>query len=260
MSEEKKIGITRRQFLRDAGIVVGSTAVGSVFLLSACDKGEEVTKTVTTTAPGATNTVTTTAPGATVTAPGSTQTVTKYTCPVCSKEFDSLSALKAHFDAEHLGWSESASNLLVITVNGDTYGAIIEPQWTLMKVLREQFGFIGVKRGCEEGACGVCTVLLNGRPTLSCLTLAAECQGSEVETIEGLNDGENYHPIQKAFMENFGFECGYCTPGQILSTKALLAKNSNPTKEEIRKALSGNICKCGGYPQIVKSVEAAAGK
>ncbi len=260
MSEEKKIGITRRQFLRDAGIVVGSTAVGSVFLLSACDKGEEVTKTVTTTAPGTTNTVTTTAPGATVTASGSTQTVTKYTCPVCSKEFDSLNALKTHFDAEHLGGSESASNFITLDVNGDTFGIVIEPHWTLQYVLHDKLQLTGTKDSCNHGGCGHCSVNVDGKLVLACMMLAIEANGKEITTIEGLADGETLHPLQQAFWELGAVQCGHCAPGMIMTAKTWLEQNPNPTKEGVREAISGVYCRCTGYYKAMEAVLAANAK
>ena len=268
MSEEKQKTpktISRREFLKDAGIVVGGTAVGSAFFLSACGKEVEVTKTVTTTAPGTTSTITKTAPGTTstvtTTAGGTTQTVTKYTCPVCNQEFDSLSALKAHFDAEHDKPEGLLTNKksITLTVNGEEYNLLINPEWTLQHVLREELGFTDVKDMCVGyGACGACSVLLEGRPVLSCMVLANECDGMAVQTALGIaNEG---HPIAESYTKYLTFQCGYCTPGFVVTAKALLDKNTNPSQEDIRKALGGNICRCGTYPAHIPAVLDAASK
>jgi len=251
MSEEKKKTpktISRREFLKDAGIVVGGTAVGSAFFLSACGKEVEVTKTVTTTAPGTTSTVTTTVGG-------STQTVTKYTCPVCSQEFNSLDALKTHFDEAHEEQA-AAENVINITVNGQEYEIQVEPKETLRDTLRDQLGLTSIKdMCCGWGACGSCTVISNGRPILSCMVLTIECDGKSIETAEGIANNE--HPLIDAFVMNDAMQCGYCTPGFICTAKALLDKRPNPTEDDIRNALGGNICRCAIYPQLIPSVKEA---
>jgi carbon-monoxide dehydrogenase small subunit len=240
-------GISRRQFLKDAGIVVGSTAVGSAFFLSACGQEVEVTKTVTTTAPGTTSTVTTTVPGSTVTTTqAQTETIIKYTCPCCSQEFDTLSTLKSHFDADH----DEATNLgvLMLNVNGVEYKAIgVRDCDSLLDVLRDKLALTGAKKACDVGSCGACTVLVDGKPTLACMTLAATMVGKNILTIEGLANGSTLDPVQEAFIEKRGAACGFCTPGMILTTKALLEKNPTPTLPEIKEALGGNICICGIY-------------
>ena len=147
-----------------------------------------------------------------------------------------------------------------LTVNGNTYELNIKPEWTLAEVLRKKLQLTGTKVACDDGACGACTVLIDGEPTLSCITLAVECEGKEITTIEGLADGNKLHPIQEAFKENFGFACGFCTPGMIMASKALLDKNPNPSREEVKQALSGNLCRCTGYKNIIESVLAAAKK
>jgi aerobic-type carbon monoxide dehydrogenase small subunit (CoxS/CutS family) len=150
--------------------------------------------------------------------------------------------------------------LTKLIVNGETHELKVEVNWTLNFVLREKLGLTGTKIWCEEGSCGACTVLMDGAPIFSCMTLATECEGKNIETIEGLSDGVTLHPIQQAFIDNFGLQCGYCTPGIILVTKALLSEDPNPTVEDIREALAGNICKCGDYKQIIASVLAVAAK
>ena len=131
---------------------------------------------------------------------------------------------------------------------------------TLARTLRETLGLTGTKIGCNHGECGVCTVLIDGEPVSSCMVLTVECDGKNITTIEGLEDAQmgKLHPIQRAFIEGFGLQCGFCTPGMIMSTKALLDRNPSPTAEEIKEALSGNLCRCGNYPDILGSVQLAA--
>lgn len=143
-------------------------------------------------------------------------------------------------------------------VNERHYELSIEPHVLLVEVLRDELGLTGTKHSCEIGNCGACTVLVDGRPVLSCLTLALTVQGRNITTIEGLAQGTTLHPIQKAFVDHAAIQCGYCTPGMILSAKALLDKNLNPTEQEVKQALSGNLCRCTGYVKIVDAVAAAA--
>lgn len=143
-------------------------------------------------------------------------------------------------------------------VNGKAYELAIEPHMLLVEVLRDELGLTGTKHSCGIGHCGACTVLIDGTPTLSCLTPALTAKGKNVTTIEGLAEGTTLHPIQKAFIDFGAIQCGYCTPGMILSAKALLGKNPNPIKAEVQKALSGNLCRCTGYVKIVDAVLAAA--
>jgi aerobic carbon-monoxide dehydrogenase small subunit len=148
----------------------------------------------------------------------------------------------------------------VLIVNGTRYEVNIKPWATLLDVLREEIGLTGTKEGCGVGECGACTVLLDGKPVNACLILAAETHGKEITTIEGLAQGDTLHPIQQAFVEIGGLQCGFCTPGMVLSTKALLDQNQNPTDDEIKKGLEGNFCRCTGYTKIIESVRAAAEK
>ncbi len=147
-----------------------------------------------------------------------------------------------------------------LTVNGQVHELAIEPHETLAQVLRNKLGLYGVRVSCTEGECGSCTVLLDGQPVTSCLMLALQAEGKEITTIEGLVTEEDLHPIQEAFIEEQGFQCGFCTPGMILSTKAFLEKNPDPSASEVASALSGNICRCGAYIHIVRSVKNAAKK
>ena len=147
---------------------------------------------------------------------------------------------------------------LSLTVNGEPAEVSFAPYKTLLEVLREDLGLTGTKHGCELGECGACAVIVDGEPRLSCLTLALDCAGRSVETIEGLARGPDLHPLQAAFADFGGSQCGYCTPGVIMTAKALLDKNKNPTREEIREATAGNLCRCTGYNQITEAIAGAA--
>jgi aerobic-type carbon monoxide dehydrogenase small subunit (CoxS/CutS family) len=147
---------------------------------------------------------------------------------------------------------------ITLKVNGTNYRLNIEPRRTLVEVLRENLGLTGTKKSCNEGDCGACTVLMDGRPVASCLVLAIDAQGKEILTIEGLSEGEKLHPIQEAFLKHGAIQCGFCTPGMVMSAKALLDENLEPTTTEIRKAISGNLCRCTGYQHIVDSIMAAS--
>ena len=148
--------------------------------------------------------------------------------------------------------------IIQLTVNGEEYEVVVAPNQTLLEVLRDDLYLTGTKEGCGEGACGTCTVLLDGKPVRSCLTLAVEVQGREITTIEGLASMGELHPVQKAFVEYGAIQCGFCSPGMILTTKALLDENPNPTEQEARQAISGNVCRCTGYAKIVEAVLKAA--
>jgi xanthine dehydrogenase YagT iron-sulfur-binding subunit len=143
-------------------------------------------------------------------------------------------------------------------VNGRRRRLHVEPRWSLLYVLREKMGLTGTKAGCERGECGACTVLIDGHPRYSCLTLAVEAEGREITTLEGLMEGEELGPVQKAFVEHDAFQCGYCTPGQVMAAEGLLRSNPNPSLEEIRLGMSGNLCRCGVYPNIFRAVWRAA--
>jgi xanthine dehydrogenase YagT iron-sulfur-binding subunit len=143
-------------------------------------------------------------------------------------------------------------------VNGQVYDLNVEPRRTLLDALRIDIGLTGAKKTCDRGECGACTVIIDGQTMYSCMLLAIECQEGAITTIEGVMDGSELHPIQKAFVEHDGFQCGFCTPGQVLAVKALLDKVPAPTEEQVKRAVSGNLCRCGAYPNIVKAAMAAA--
>jgi len=144
---------------------------------------------------------------------------------------------------------------LELRINDELWDVEVEPHMTLLEVLREELGYTGPKEGCGLGACGACTVLVEGAPILSCLTLAAEVQGKSITTIEGLTENGQPNPIQLSFVSHGAIQCGFCTPGSIMSAKALLGKNSNPSRQEIEEALSGNLCRCTGYIKIIEAIE-----
>jgi carbon-monoxide dehydrogenase small subunit len=147
---------------------------------------------------------------------------------------------------------------IMLRVNGINYKVNIEPWRTLVEVLRENLGLTGTKKSCNEGECGACTVMMDGKPVASCLVLAMDAQGKEIVTIEGISEGEKLHPIQEAFLKYGAIQCGFCTPGMVMSAKAFLDENPKPTSAEVRKAISGNLCRCTGYQHIVDSIMAVS--
>jgi xanthine dehydrogenase YagT iron-sulfur-binding subunit len=146
----------------------------------------------------------------------------------------------------------------MLRVDGSARRLRLDSRVTLLDALREHLGLVGTKKGCDQGACGACTVLVDGKRVLSCLTLAAQCEGREVTTIEGLGRDGELHPLQEAFIRHDGFQCGYCTPGQIMSAVALLGEGRAGSDEEIREFMSGNLCRCGAYPNIVAAIREVA--
>ena len=150
--------------------------------------------------------------------------------------------------------------VIELNVNDDTHELLISPNRTLLEILREDLGLTGTKKGCDQGVCGTCTVLIDGKPVRSCLTLAVEAQGKKITTIEGLEVGGRITPLQEAFLSEGAVQCGFCTPGMILTAKALLEENPTPTKEEVLRAISGNLCRCTGYFKITKAIMKMAGE
>ena len=156
--------------------------------------------------------------------------------------------------------TQSRTRLISLCVNGDSHEVAVKPRNMLIEVIRDAIGLTGSKASCESGTCGACTVLLEGRPVLGCITLAVECDGKRIETVEGLADGENLSSIQEAFLDQGAVQCGFCTPGMLMSATALLRRNAKPNREEINKALEGNLCRCTGYNAIVEAVLQASGQ
>jgi xanthine dehydrogenase YagT iron-sulfur-binding subunit len=154
--------------------------------------------------------------------------------------------------------ADAESVAIVLNVNGRTHSLRVEPRWTLLQVLRERLGLTGTKPGCERGECGACTVLIDGVARYSCLTLAVEAAGAQITTLEGLLRGEELGPVQRAFLEEDAYQCGCCTPGQIMNIEGLLRKTPEPTLEQIREGVCGNLCRCGAYANIFRAAERAS--
>jgi aerobic-type carbon monoxide dehydrogenase small subunit (CoxS/CutS family) len=169
-------------------------------------------------------------------------------CPYCYNLVEDFESLKDHVLTEHKTQPPpEAEGLIRLTVNGEAHTILVEPEWTLYQLLHDRMGLTGAKMFCDRGACGSCTVIMNGRAVLSCMTLAIECNGATIETVEGVAAA---HPkLIEKYAEYHAMQCGYCTPGFVVTAKALLDKNPNPTDQEIREALAGNLCRCGTYPQ-----------
>jgi aerobic carbon-monoxide dehydrogenase small subunit len=154
--------------------------------------------------------------------------------------------------------TKKVKQFITLRVNGEEHEVAVSPNRTLLEVLREDLGLTGTKEGCDDGVCGTCTVLVNGKPLRACLLLAIQAQGSRITTIEGLAEGERLHPIQQAFIDHGAIQCGYCTPGMILAAKALLEETAQPTDHQIKRAISGNFCRCTGYNKIVEAIGSVA--
>ncbi|MBI4775625.1 MAG: (2Fe-2S)-binding protein [Deltaproteobacteria bacterium] len=144
--------------------------------------------------------------------------------------------------------------IIELNINGDAYELLVSPNHTLLEVLRDKLGLMGTKRGCDLGACGACTVLVDGEAYLSCLMLAVDAAGRKITTIEGLAEGGDLHPLQRAFVDKGGLQCGFCTPGMILTAKAILDEEEHPTEAVIKKKMAGNLCRCTGYKKVVEAV------
>jgi aerobic-type carbon monoxide dehydrogenase small subunit (CoxS/CutS family) len=180
-----------------------------------------------------------------------------YPCPYCAERFDAHEALKAHVVAEHGAEPlPRPQGLVSLTINGQAYQHIVDANVTLYDLIHDRIGLTGAKMFCDRGACGSCTVIMDGRPILSCMTLAIECDGAKIETVEGVAQAN--HPLVETYVKHHAMQCGYCTPGFVVTAKALLDRNPNPTEEEIREALAGNLCRCGTYPQHPKAIAEAA--
>jgi xanthine dehydrogenase YagT iron-sulfur-binding subunit len=149
---------------------------------------------------------------------------------------------------------------VALRINGRLHRMLVEPRWNLLFVLRDRLGLTGTKVGCERGECGACTVLIDDRPRYACMTFAVEAEGHDITTLEGLLDGEALGPVQQAFVDEDAYQCGYCTPGQIMAAEGLLRSNPDPSLDEVRTGMSGNLCRCGAYPHIARAVATAARK
>jgi aerobic-type carbon monoxide dehydrogenase small subunit (CoxS/CutS family) len=182
-----------------------------------------------------------------------------FVCPYCSTGFADFETLRKHLVATHSGEAlPEPPGTVAFAINGQPYKMQVQPEWTLYHVIHDLIGLTGSKLMCDRGACGSCTVIMDGRAILSCMTLAIECDGAQIQTVEGVA-GEN-HPLIEEYVANHCMQCGYCTPGFVVTAKNLLDKNADPTEEEIREELAGNLCRCGTYPQHPKAVLGAAKK
>lgn len=182
-----------------------------------------------------------------------------YFCPYCALKYDSLEALKTHVLEQHKAQPlPTPEGQIRLTINGQEYHIQVEPEWTLYYLIHEKIGLTGTKMFCDRGACSSCTVIMDGRPVLSCMTLAIECDGKIIETIEGIESKR--HPLIEAYVRNHAMQCGYCTPGFVVTAKAFLDRQPDPIEEDIRDVLAGNLCRCGTYPQHPKAVLEAARK
>ena len=180
-----------------------------------------------------------------------------YLCPYCATRCDSFEAIKSHVLEQHKAQPlPTPEGHIRLTINGQKYSIQVEPEWTLHDLIHEKLGLTGTKMFCDRGACSSCTVIMEGRPILSCMTLAIECDGMTIDTIEGIETEK--HPLMEAYIKNHAMQCGYCTPGFVVTAKALLDQHPDPTQKEIRDALGGNLCRCGTYPQHPKAVLEAA--
>jgi aerobic-type carbon monoxide dehydrogenase small subunit (CoxS/CutS family) len=225
-------GLNRRNFLKSAGVAVAGGTLSTGLALTPA------------------------AAAAAAAAPAVQSTLTNFRCPVCAKDFSSYDLLKTHFASAHPG-----SVLPVTTklkVNGKDCEVLIEPHWTLQRTLQFKLGLTGAKQMCDRGVCGSCSVIIDGRVVLSCTTLAVECQGKSIETVEGIAANPKWKNLIQSYCKWDAMQCGYCTPGFVVSAKALLEKNPNPTENDCKQALAGNICCCGTYPRHPTAIIEAA--
>ncbi len=183
-------------------------------------------------------------------------TLANFRCPLCSRDFNSFAELKSHFASAHPGSALPVTTKL--KVNGKEREVLIEPHWTLQRVLQFKLGLTGAKQMCDRGACGSCTVVIDGRAVLSCSTLAVECEGKTIETVEGIAANPKWKPLIDSYCKWDAMQCGYCTPGFVVSAKTLLEKNPNPSEDQCKEALAGNICCCGTYPRHPTAIMEAA--
>jgi len=224
--------VNRRDFLKNAGVIATASALGACMTLRPeMAQAAEAVEAVPT-------------------------TLTQFRCPICSKNFSSFSGLKNHFNTDHPDAVLPVTTKL--NVNGKDCEVLIEPHWTLQRTLQFKLGLTGAKHMCGRGACGSCTVIMDGRAVLSCMTLAVECEGKSIQTVEGIAADPKWRPLIDAYCKWDAMQCGYCTPGFLVSSKALLEKNSNPSEDDCKQALAGNICCCGTYPRHPTAIMEAA--
>jgi len=229
-NEQEASGLNRRSFIETVGAVVAGGALGAGLKLA-----------------------TGTAVAAETPVPTS---ITNFRCPLCAKDFSTFAALKGHFATAHPGAVVPVASKLKI--NGKEYELLLEPNWTLQRTLQLKLGLTGAKQMCDRGVCGSCTVIIDGRAVLSCTTLAVECEGKSIETVEGIAANPKWNALIHSYTKWDAMQCGYCTPGFVVSAKNLLDHNATPTEDDCKQALAGNICCCGTYPRHPTAIMEAA--
>jgi len=227
--DKEGIGLNRRSFLKSAGAAVAGGTLGAGMTL-----GTEQA----------------------AAAPGAPAMLTVFRCPIDALNFNTFADLKSHFASAHPGAVVPVTTKL--NVNGKDCEVLIEPHWTLQRTLQFKLGLTGAKQMCDRGVCGSCTVIIDGRSVLSCTTLAVECEGKAIQTVEGIAADAKWKPLIDSYCKWDAMQCGYCTPGFLVSSKNLLDKNPNPNEEECKQALAGNICCCGTYPRHPTAIMEAA--
>ena len=225
--------IDRRSFLKNAGVIVGGGAIGAagIALRPEMALAADAVKSV-------------------------PKTVTQFRCPICNKDFATFAELKQHFKTDHPEHVEPVTTKL--NINGEDCEVLIEPHWTLQRTLLFKLGLSGAKHMCGRGACGSCTVIMDGKAILSCMTLAVECEGKKIQTVEGIAADPKWRPLIDSYCKWDAMQCGYCTPGMLVTAKSLLDKKPNPTEDDCKKALAGNICCCGTYHRHPTAIMEAA--
>jgi aerobic-type carbon monoxide dehydrogenase small subunit (CoxS/CutS family) len=226
-------GLNRRSFLKTAGVAVAGGTLATGITLTT--KNAEAAA-----------------------GPAVPATITEYRCEIDGKVFNTLSMLQKHYEEAHQGSAFPIE--LKLNVNGKDQHVLVEPHWTLQRTLQYKLGLTGAKQMCDRGVCGSCTVIIDKRAVLSCTTLAVECEGKSIETVEGIagDPAQKWKPLIDAYCKWDAMQCGYCTPGFVVSAKALLDKNPNPTENDCKQALAGNICCCGTYPRHPTAIMEAA--
>ncbi len=277
--DKKESGeVTRREFLKDAGFVVGGAAIGAgiAWPLVSDGDGETITVKETITVTETVDVPTFRAPdGSTFDTfeelvtymeglPGGVDVIDRFICPYDDQEFATLALLEAHLNAVHGGEFPATPNggtvvqaipgAVTLSINGESRVVVVEPEWTMAFVLKEKLGLQGAKVGCDRGECGTCSIIVNGRTALACSMLAIEAEGLDILTIEGLADGATLHPVQQRFLDNDTFQCGYCTPGMIMTAVALIDRIPNPTIADAKEAISGNLCYCSDYTRVIATI------
>jgi len=224
-------GLNRRSFLKSAGVAVAGGTLGAGIAIA--PKSADAAA-----------------------GPAVPATITSFRCPIDGKEFNTNEMLQRHYDEAHKGAIKPV--VIKLKVNGKDRDVLVEPNWTLQRTLQFRLGLTGAKQMCDRGVCGSCTVIIDGRAVLSCTTLAVECEGKSIETVEGIADNPKWKPLITSYCKWDAMQCGYCTPGFVVSAKALLDKNPNPSEDDCKQALAGNICCCGTYPRHPTAIREAA--